>query len=454
MIKGIFRGKQPEDDYARFKSEALKQLGIGNATDAFRALRQIFRNPGLLKNDKRWTETMEILAQAGEPIAGQEFAQLARAVGKTPRHVQSLFDFGYQLIEYDLPEIAAIVLCRANQLHPGDEGILTEYVGALERAGLHSQACEAIRCQPGLLNGSFTLQYLLAYNALMAGDLEEPSKLLPDLKVKAGSDATCTYMSAAIEGMLSRARALEAVAALDSRDLRGWHFVINGSVLTHISPHGFEEGMYGRYAFVQDSNERCLEGILRLQALLQEWNVAVPLIFKLADRSSAILAHALAQVLGAPIEDWEAGCSKPGLIVVYDIGKLEPATQAVLQDHHQGQILWSHALSWTEQAPFAPDVVTFLYQTNVTPWDGRLFSNPQTGQVERSVPDQGSVEELAAAVVSAVVEANDLADVPALIAVARAAKRLTNEHAAGAFVLTGKRRIMRLDSPVRSNRFA
>ena len=49
-----------------------------------------------------------------------------------------------------------------------------------------------------------------------------------------------------IAGMVARAdRALVAGARLDPTDLRGWHYVISGGMLAHLSPHGFAEACTG-----------------------------------------------------------------------------------------------------------------------------------------------------------------------------------------------------------------
>src|SRR5258708_13714115 len=113
--------------------------------------------------------------------------------------------------------------------------------------------------------------------------------------------------------MLKRAGCLFGIKLTDRRDLRGWHFVLTGGLLLHLSPHGFDEGMNGRYAFVQDSGALCLEGIQRLRAVLDTLKCTVPRVFELPERSSAILAHAVAQLLHCPLVPWpEIGSTQEG----------------------------------------------------------------------------------------------------------------------------------------------
>lgn len=54
-----------------------------------------------------------------------------------------------------------------------------------------------------------------------------------------------------LSGMLERAATVPG--SLDQQALRPWHYVLNGGVLLHLSPYGFDEPMRGRYAYLHDS---------------------------------------------------------------------------------------------------------------------------------------------------------------------------------------------------------
>src|SRR5262249_55251727 len=140
---------------------------------------------------------------------------------------------------------------------------------------------------------------------------------------------------------------------------RGWHFVLTGGLLLHLSPYGFDV-MRGRYAFVQDSEATCLEGIRRLEAVLGALELGPPRVLVLEDRASAILGHAAAEVLRLPVASWPS--DEPGLIVAYDLASLGDLQS--LREYRPGQILWGHASCWTEVQPVAADFVTFLHQQN------------------------------------------------------------------------------------------
>lgn len=449
-----------EKSFETRRQEALEALGGGEAHEAFNLFRWTLEYPGVpeLKEPGRWRQALETFASISDAIAGKEFADGVR--GALEESPQALYELGYQLVEQGLHGIAATVLLRALRLAPGEEPLLTELCVALESQGLNAEATRFLREVPERLEHSFLCRYLLAFNVLMTGDLDEPRRLLPGLaRLRAQAEGereapAYAHMEDRLEQMLARADAVRNVTPLDTQDLRGWHFVVTGGVLLHVSPFGFDEGMRGRYAFTQDSEERCLEGIQRVAEVLRATGLKPPRVFVLPERSSAILAHAAAQVLGVPAEPWPSeGSEEPGLIVAYALSGLDEPVLETLSTHHAGQILWCHAVCWTQPPPCAPDLATYLYQTNMSPWGKRFRVDAETRKMETVPPLTGAVEELARTVVSAKSEEEPLADLPTLSALVKATKQARGSAVGGLFRREGPRRRMFTDSPVKSNRF-
>lgn len=443
--------------YEAVRREALDALAAGEPQRAFSQIRRFLEYPGELDSDARWADALDVFARIAAVIAGDALAGHARAAAARPDSVEAVYSLGYELVEQALHGFAATVLARARALDPEDAGILFELVAALEGCGANQEACRFLREAGPLVDQSFLARYLLSYNALMTGDLEEPRRLLPGLSAllsREGPEEGRAHMHAALAGMLARADALRGAAPLDAQDLRGWHFVITGGLLLHVSPYGFDEGMNGRYAYTQDSEARCLEGIRRLEAALSAWKLAPPRVFVLPHRESAALAHAAAAVLGLPAAPWpEGGTADPGLIITYDLSRLDGAILESLGDHRPGQILFAHAASWTEEPPFAADLTTYLYQINAAPWDARLGFDPEK-QAPVEVPaDESSVETLAERIANASLEEGSLADIEGLAALAEAAARAGGDAAPGAMLTGGARRRQRAGSPVKSSRF-
>jgi hypothetical protein len=257
------------------------------------------------------------------------------------------------------------VLARALALAPGSEPIVTELVAALERALLYREARDVLAAHPALVASSFLCRYLYAYDSAMSGDLATTRALAPGL---VPADETQTFMAARIAQLLARADRIAAVAPLDDRDLRGWHYVITGGVLLHRSPYGFDEPMRGRFAWLQDSADRIRTGIDRLCAALAAWGVTPPCVYAPPGHEHDIVAEVVSARLEVPRAPWPAvGVPAPGLVVAYDLDRVEWKDLERLVERRPGQFLFAHAASWTEDGPVAPDVVTLLHQHLVAP---------------------------------------------------------------------------------------
>jgi hypothetical protein len=439
--------------FAEARQAALDALARSDAREAFGHVHFHLANDQALRTDREeWQEAFGLFARISEVIAGEALAGVVQKAVDDPDDVQALYNLGYELIEQGLPGIAATALSRANLLFPNQGPILTELAVALESDHRCHEAARVLRNAPELIEGNFFCRYLLAYNALMTGDLNEPRQLLSQLLQS--DDPDQLFMARRVEGMLARADTVRSATPLDDTDLRGWHFVVSGALLLHLSPFGFEEGLRGRYAYTQDGPDRCLEGLRRLAAVLDCWQLRPARVWRLEDADSAALAVAAGQVLGCPVVSWPAGGSlEGGLIAVYDLGTLAEGTVETLREHRPGQVLWSHASCWTQEPAFAADLTTYLHQYNVSPWGELLRVNPEGREAKKIPPSTAPAEERAAEVLAATLEADALADVPRLVELARVVRGLSGEHGPGALRSEGPRRRQGTNSPVLSNRF-
>src|SRR5215813_747268 len=419
-------------------------------------MRVVVDYPGGLDNEGQWKDAFRLLARIATALSGKRLAEISGRAAAGLDDPQTLYELGYALIENKLYGFAATVLSRADAKSPKQERIVTELVYALEHLWNNVEACRRLRAS-GLVESSQVCRYLLAFHSVKSGDLAEARRLLPLLSAETADQLA---MAKRIEGMLARADTVRGGTSLDARDLRGWHFVLNGAILLHLSPFGFDEGMQGRYAFLQDSPELCLEGIRRLSVALEAMDLHPPCVFVVAERESSILGHAVAKVLNLPTAAWHHdadGKSAPeeaGLIAVYDLSTLERPTLVSLSSHRPGQILFAHASCWTEDPPFAADLTTYLYQTNASPWGKRMRVDPQTRAVMHEEPRREPAEELASEIVSARLQSDALQpdDLDALRRLGHSASLLP-EEGPGATQAGGIRRTQWAGSPVKSSYF-
>jgi hypothetical protein len=205
-------------------------------------------------------------------------------------------------------------------------------------------------------------------------------------------------MAARVAGFLARAdRVVDARAAtLDRGDLRGWHYVLTGGVLAHVSPYGFAAPMQGRYAWLQDSAARVKTGLDRLRTVLAVWGVEVPCVYAPPGRDHEIIAAAAARVFGVEAAPWPAvGVPAPGLVVLYDLARVAPRELERLTERRPGQIVYTHAAPWTEDSAVAPDIVTLLYQSLTAPWSERLVVDRATGAARPAPADLRTADQVA-----------------------------------------------------------
>jgi hypothetical protein len=305
------------------------------------------------------------LAGLARARGAHQLAELADAAVRDPDSPDQLYELGYALIDAGAPSIAATVLWHCLALVGDSEEVVCELVSALESALAYHDAYAILEEHAALRARSFLCRHLHAFNAAMAGKLDVTRRALATL----GPDSPETArMAGVIAGIIERADRIGDVAPLDLRDLRGWQYVLTGTLVLHRSPYGFDEGMTGRYAWLQDGLPRIATGLDRLAELVD----GAPCVYAPEGRGHALVAQALAQRLGVEVAPWPAvGVPAPGVIALYDLADLEPADLARIAERRPGQVLFAHASPWTHDSPVAPDVTTLLYQAIVPPWKDR-----------------------------------------------------------------------------------
>jgi hypothetical protein len=330
------------------------------------------------------------LRRAAAMAGFTDLDEAAAAVRAQPEDPSALYDLGYACVERNVPAIAVAALTAADRYAPGQRAIVTELVAAYERCDRYADAVAVLAANDSVLV-DWPDRYLAAVNAIQAGDLETARRYGSTLSTP---DTDWAHARRRIDGMLSRAALLDD--RLDDRDLRGWHFVLNGSVLATVSPYGFDDGMTGRFAFIQDSPAGCRRTLARLGTALRVAGTAPSSVSLLPDRSSQIVGLAAAVVLGLPSEPF-APDRTDTVIVAYDLRDLDDDTVRALWGRRAaGAVLVEQATCWTDPPPIAADLTGLLHQVVVAPWGARL-----TGGPERTPPDDRPAEQIAAAIAAA-----------------------------------------------------
>ncbi|MER6655293.1 hypothetical protein ABT248_32745 [Streptomyces sp. NPDC000971] len=421
---------------------ARERLDAGDVPGALRELRQVPAAP--------LGEVADVVGRAAGAAGFDDLRKAATALAATPDRVRPLYDYGFACVERGVAYLAVPALREALRLAPDSSGVLRELVSAYEDEGLHRDAVEALLAhEDGLAD--WPDRYLLVFNAVLAGDLELARR--QHARLPAPAEDTWLGARDRQNRVLGRASAAGPASPLDHSDLRGWQYVMGGTVLGTLSPFGFDAGMTGRYAYLQDDHGRCLEGLLRLKAVLASAGARPRSVSLLPDRGSRILGLAAAEVLGLPAEPFEAG-REDTVVIAYDLNVTAradggPETIGQLFERAPGQVLHEHASCWTDPPAVTADSVTLLHQSAVAPWEAGLRQGAD-GEVERGEADGRPEKAIAAEIVGAdpTPDAGD-GQTPA-----DPAEKLTDfVSAVSGTWLQGDRAQLRSPGPVASSRF-
>lgn len=438
--------------YKAIKDEALKLFDINNYVESFSVLRQILDYPGKLDNPLVWEDAFSLFEELSVSLGEEKLSQRISEVIDDSHDVESLYNLGYELYEHRLYSIGATVLTKANIIDPNNEKIITELVVTFECLMMYEEAIKVLSRSRTVLETSEFCQYLLTFNEIMTGNFSSASKTISSLKYS--NDKEIAFMARTLEGMFDRYNVLKTSRGLDENDLRGWHMVLNGTLLLHLSPFGLKE-MKGRYALVSDTYSKCLEGIKRIERIIEEFKLDIPCIFYLPYRSSKILALALSKVLNIPLKEWdEENFLDPGIVVIYSIEEITLNKYlAQLNEYRSNQILWLHSSSWTSPFRWAPDISTFLYQYNSAPWGERISYDSKEKKAITTTPDSSPEEEIVKKIFEAEKDPDYLDDLDDILSMLEPLKLIDGESKPGIFLNSGTRIPQRTGSPVKSNRF-
>ncbi|MFH8801999.1 hypothetical protein ACH4F6_20720 [Streptomyces sp. NPDC017936] len=378
--------------------ELLKAWECLDAGDVLAALRQLRRAS---EQPQPLAEVALVAARAAEAAGFDDLHRAATALSAQPGTARTLYDYGYACVERGASHLAIPALREAVRLAPGSPAVLRELVSAYEDEGRHREAADLLAAREGSFS-EWPDRYLLVFNAVLAGDLELARRhhaLLP-----APDDDMWLPARDRQNRVLERAASVEAVSALDRADLRGWQYVMGGTVLGTLSPYGFGQGTTGRFACLQDTHDTCLQGLLRLKAVLDAAQTRPRSVSLLPERGSRILGLAAAEVLGLPAEPFTAG-RQDTVVIAYDLNgmhQVDGGAEIVGQlfDRVPGQVLHEHASNWTDTPAVTPDSVALLHQAVVAPW-GERMRHTADGRVERDEPDGRPESEIAAEIVAA-----------------------------------------------------
>lgn len=381
------------------ETAAREELQAGRARKAYLKLAPLLEDRRRLNDPKTWRSAWVALADVSSALGMPELSARARDMAVNWSEPALLLEVGDRLRDHGMDGPSVTVLLRAYLLASEDAAVALAFALALQGMGEHAKACDVLKAHPATAT-SFWHRCALAFNLLLTRDLvgfrgacAGLSALNEDVP---GEDPDCADAEWRLRALDRRARAVADLTPLDAGDLRGWTYVLGGSVLLHLSPFGGAEEMNGRYGLVQESSPELAAKLACLADVLALAPTPIAHVFALPDRDSEVLAHLAAAVLGCPLAPWPAdGTSEPGLVAAYDLAKVEESVLATLARRHPAQWLWCHACDWTQAQPVAPELITFFHQFSLPPWGRCILFDVKTGTPGTRDPLPGSPAEVA-----------------------------------------------------------
>jgi hypothetical protein len=179
----------PSEDVTQFPKEyeekrerILERLGKRKPQEAYSILLTVLDYPMKINDELVFKDALILFEKIARKISGQELGDLVRNTIENIDDIQALFDLSYELFEEHQHGLAATLLSRANLIEPQDAHIVPELVSNLEELMMNGEARKVLQEAKDLLDGSELCRYLLAFNSLMTGNLEEPIEILQTLQ--------------------------------------------------------------------------------------------------------------------------------------------------------------------------------------------------------------------------------------------------------------------------------
>jgi hypothetical protein len=348
-------------------------------------------------------------------LFGDESSQAAcsKLVNDTTNS-NAFYELGIRLTSAQHPGIATAILGYGLSQFPKDERLLHELVASLEIQGLYKIALTYLKASQ---NREFTTIYLLAFNTLMMGDIDEARKIAVALEPNSTSEY---QMNDRLNRIFLRIKAIEGVTSLDASDFRGWHFALTGGLLLHLPDPAKHK--FGHYESLEDSNALLKEGIYRLCSIFELWKVRIPRIHSFDNPESHRLGLAFSETLGVP-ERTTLLPNEPGLFVFYDQANIIRDVLTQISKHAKGVYFYCHGSQFNSEYSVAPDFTNLMYSWMVSPWDRHTIFPPRP-DLPTSPPSASDLE-LAKAITSSDVHQENLNDLNKLLELADAGKAYT-----------------------------
>ncbi|RKS25746.1 tetratricopeptide repeat protein [Flavobacterium endophyticum] len=394
---GFFDKKENDSPAKEDLDKAKEYFDKGEFQESLRALSWGF------KKDAGHKPLYRLAADSLKQLGGYDEQELLEAVYRDMRNAEGFDVLGSFYFEQQYYDMAQAFYEKAVELQPDNEEARHNLAICYARQFEVGKAVEVLKKSD---LGDFWNMYFLNKCKLLDGQLDGVAEAVAGLRA-----VIDTYPNEE-EIEIPRMKIVELEETLQRYNtvaeaqthIRDWQYIQYGGVMLDFFEREDSDDYVagGRYVASWGSNESIKAAAEKLARLADRLSVSFRDIAALPDRDSEIIGRLLARQLGIGFGTYSPESEHEGSLIVAADSSLLMEYQELVTIRN-GQIVFSLNHSWLDAAAVTPDIIGFMTQTYVFPWNGGGFklTDPEQGTLEETQPDSRQPEEIAADIFNA-----------------------------------------------------
>lgn len=348
------------------------------------------------KKDVEYIKYYKLAAECLIKLDGADEAKLFQNAIKDMQSFEAFRDLGNYFFEQGNYDLAAPFFKKAVAIDPSHDYTVHDLALVLARRFQIAEAIKVLEENEAL--NDFWNYWFWCKLRVLAGQPEGIHEGLSQLLAALGQEEDQTQVEVPRQKVNEVVESLSRLNVIGNpnHDIQDWHFIQYGGAILDYFDETDDFVAGGRYVALWGSNESIRGIIQKLITHLNNLNVVIETVHALPDRNSQIVGQTVAQILGVRCEQYSPEVAPEKSIVVgastsdFD-GYQELATIT------NGQVTFALNHSWLASASITPDILGFMAQTYLFPWEGGAIRivDSETNETERTEPDNRDTEIIA-----------------------------------------------------------
>lgn len=319
------------------------------------------------KKDINYSPLYRLAADTAARLGAPDAQELFAAVSNNPNDADAFDQLGNMYFGNNDFELTIAFLQKAVELNPGNNGAWYDLALCYARLSHINAAIDVLQKAP---SPDFWNKYLLNKLKIFNRDTEgvrESIKALEEVLAVDSEDGEAGVKLLKIEELQEMILRFSAMPETHPH-IRHWQFIQYGGVVLDCY-EGQDDFTGGRYALASGSYGSVRALLDKLKQFTGEIPVDVQGVAALPDRDSEIIGRALAKILGVGFGTYDCENAAGNQLII-------AARTSLFDDYYElntisnGQLLFAACHNWLEGAYVCPDIIGFMAQSYVFPWEG------------------------------------------------------------------------------------